>query len=48
MATATVPEDLAGELEAAGVTERSRQAETRRRRIEKYVAMPAAGEKPHP
>jgi uncharacterized protein YdeI (YjbR/CyaY-like superfamily) len=65
-ATATVPDDLAGAVEAAGLTQafsqldsRNRYAilhriqtakrpETRARRIEKYVGMLAAGEKPVP
>ena len=64
--TATVPDDLAGAMAAAGVTEAfaalsgqnryailhrvqtAKKPETRARRIEKYVAMLAAGETPHP
>ena len=64
--TATVPDDLAAALDAAGVTEAfaalsgqnryaslhrvqtAKRPETRARRIEKYVAMLAAGETPHP
>ena len=64
--TATVPEDLAEALDAAGLTDvfaglsgqnrysilhrvqTAKKPETRARRIEKFVAMLAAGEKPYP
>ncbi|MFD8014355.1 YdeI family protein [Streptomyces sp. NPDC058955] len=64
--TATVPDDLAAALAAAGAAEffetldgqnryailyrvqDAKKAETRARRIEKYVAMLAKGEKPYP
>ena len=64
--TATVPDDLAVAMEAAGVAaafaalsaqnryailhrlQNAKRPETRTRRIEKYVAMLAAGETPHP
>jgi uncharacterized protein YdeI (YjbR/CyaY-like superfamily) len=66
MATATVPDDVAAALDAAGLTEAfagldsrnryailhrvqtARKPETRARRIEKLVAMLAAGETPYP
>jgi uncharacterized protein YdeI (YjbR/CyaY-like superfamily) len=65
MATSSVPEDLAGALEAAGLSEAfaalsgqnryailhrvqtAKKAETRARRIAKYVGMLAAGETPY-
>lgn len=64
--TATVPEDLAEALHAAGLTDvfaglsgqnrysilhrlqTAKKPQTRARRIEKFVAMLAAGEKPYP
>ena len=64
--TATVPNDLAEALDAAGLTDvcaglsgqdrysilhrvqTAKKPETRARRIEKFVAMLAAGEKPYP
>jgi uncharacterized protein YdeI (YjbR/CyaY-like superfamily) len=64
--TATVPEDLAEALDAAGLTDvfaglsgqnryailhrvqTAKRLETRARRIEKFVAMLAAGDKPYP
>jgi uncharacterized protein YdeI (YjbR/CyaY-like superfamily) len=66
MATATVPDDLAAALAAAGLTDAfagldsrnryailhrvqtARRPDTRARRIEKHVAMLAAGETPYP